>query len=473
MTVNYDQIYPIEDTHKFQIDETKILLDVNSGSVHVIDEVVWDIHEAMLNNGGHLEDAINSLKDRYDSQKLLSARNEILNLIEQETLFTYDEYRDRYIPPEKPVLKSLCLNVSHDCNLRCKYCFASSGDFGGQRLLMPEETGKRAIDFLMEHSGSRKHCEIDFFGGEPLMNIHVVKSLVAYGRKQAEERGKALKFTITTNGVGLNKEIKDYLARENISVVLSLDGRREIHDRVRKFPSGRGSYDVVNTNIKALLKLRNNDNYYIRGTYTGYNKDFYQDAVHMVNEGYKIISLEPVVALEGEDYRLREEDIPQLREEYLKLAQFYQRRKREGRPFTFFHFNLDLNHGPCLPKRLTGCGAGHEYMVVTPEGDLYPCHQFVGREDYKLGNLDSIELNEKLRKHFQNAHIYNKPQCCKCWARFFCSGGCHANAEAENHDIYQPYQLGCKLQKIRLECAIWLQVKEALDEQCPAPTYAI
>lgn len=458
--------FNIKDTHKFEIDGTKILLDVNSGSVHVIDDTIWDIFESMVENGGYLETALSCLEGKYSEEILHEAADEIRDLIDRKMLFPEDKFRESYCLPENPVLKSLCLNVSHDCNLRCTYCFASSGDFGGERLLMSEEVGKKALDFLMENSGSRKHCEVDFFGGEPLMNFQVVKDLVAYGREQGEKFNKKIKFTVTTNGVGLTEEIQEYLNRENICVVLSIDGRKEVHDFVRVFPSGKGSYEVVNSRIKQFLKRRDNDNYYVRGTYTGYNKDFSRDAEHLVKEGYGIISLEPVVAADNEEYCLKEGDLPRLREEYLKLASFYRERKREGKPFTFFHFNLELNHGPCLPKRLTGCGAGHEYMVVTPEGDLYPCHQFVGREHYKLGNLDvPNELNEGLRKHFQNAHIYHKPKCLGCWARFYCSGGCHANAEAFNHDIYQPYELGCELQKMRLECAIWLKVMEAIDSE--------
>lgn len=459
MTVAYN----INDTHKFQIDDIKILLDINSGSVHVIDDITWDIHDAMIKNGGNLEQALASLGNDYDAQALQDAKKDVLELAEQEMLFTSDEYRNQYRVPENPVLKSLCLHVSHDCNLRCMYCFASTGDFGGQRLLMSEEVGKKAIDFLIKNSGDRKHCEIDFFGGEPLMNLPIVKKLVDYAKEQGNKFGKILKLTLTTNAASLNEEVTEYLNQEEISVVLSIDGRPEVNDRARYFPNGKGSYEIINQNIKNFINSRNNDNYYVRGTFTGFNKDFSNDVKHLVEQGYGIVSVEPVVAADGEEYRLREEDLPALQEEYVKLAKYYYDMKQQGNPFTFFHFNLDLNHGPCLPKRLTGCGAGHEYMAVTPEGDLYPCHQFVGREEYKIGSLDVQELNEGLRKKFQQAHIYNKPQCSDCWARFYCSGGCHANAEAFHQDIYKPYELGCELEKTRVECAIWLQVKEALE----------
>jgi uncharacterized protein len=450
--------FNVDDTHKFEIEGTKILLDVNSGSIHVIDELMWDFHDALQKKEGDLGEALQGIEGKYEHSQVMELKEEVLELAESGLIFSEDIYQGKYEPPAKPVLKSLCLNVSHDCNLRCAYCFAGSGHFGGQRLLMPLDIGKKAIDYLMEHSGSRKHCEMDFFGGEPLMNIDVVKELIAYGRKQESKYGKEIRFTLTTNGVALNEEIQEFFNRENISVVLSLDGREEVNDRVRKFPSGKGSYRVINQNIKRFVESREHRNYYVRGTYTGWNKDFFEDALHLVEEGYDIISLEPVVAAEEEDYALTEKDLPALKEEYIKLARYYRKRKAQGRPFNFFHFNLDLHHGPCLPKRLTGCGAGHEYMVVTPEGDFYPCHQFVGRSEYKMGSVNSGVVNREMVKKFQRAHIYNKPHCMKCWARFYCSGGCHANADAFNHDIFQPYQLGCQLQKIRLECAIWLQV---------------
>ncbi|MGI6711351.1 MAG: thioether cross-link-forming SCIFF peptide maturase [Bacillota bacterium] len=463
MTDCAGKIYNLNDIHKFEIEHMKILLDVNSGSVHLIDDIVWDILEAMKNFEGNLGKSLSSLETKYAIDSLHTAQEEITELIEHGMLFSPDPYLGRYVPPAKPVLKSMCFNVAHDCNLRCTYCFASEGDFGGERLLMSEETGKRAIDYLMKNSGRRKHCEIDLFGGEPLMNLDVVKKLVSYGKRQGLKYGKEIKFTITTNAVTLNSDVQDYLNKEDICVVLSIDGRKETNDRVRIFPSGKGSYKIINKNIKEFLERRKNENYYVRGTYTGYNKDFFQDAQHLVEEGYDIISLEPVVAPPDSEYSLTEEDIPFLREQYLELARFYQQRKKEGRPFTFFHFNLDLNNGPCLPKRLTGCGAGHEYLVVTPEGDIYPCHQFVGREKYKLGNLATQEINMDLVREFQNAHVYHKPKCVTCWARFFCSGGCHANADAFSGNIYEPYQLGCELQKMRLECALWLQVMDAVS----------
>lgn len=452
----------VNDTHKFEIDGTKILVDVNSGSIHVIDDMIWFFHDALKKRNGAFEDALLDFKDHYGEAEAIGIREEIEALMEAEQLFSADAYQGKYQPPEKPVLKSLCLNVAHDCNLRCAYCFASTGDFGGGRLLMSVDTGKRAIDYLMNNSGSRKHCEMDFFGGEPLMNTAVIKELVAYGREQEKKFGKKIKFTVTTNGVCLDEKTQEFLNRENLCVVLSLDGRPSVNDRVRKFPSGNGTYEIINPRFKKFIESREKENYYLRGTYTGWNKDFFKDAVHLVEQGYNIVSLEPVVTSEEESYALTEEDLPMLRDEYRKLAHYYLEKKREGNPFTFFHFSLDLNHGPCLPKRLTGCGAGHEYMVVTPEGDFYPCHQFVGRDEYKMGSLDSDQLDTKIAKRFQDAHIYHKPLCMDCWARFYCSGGCHANAEAFNHDILSPYKLGCELQKMRLEFAIWLQIVDLL-----------
>ncbi|MCR6545516.1 thioether cross-link-forming SCIFF peptide maturase [Dehalobacterium formicoaceticum] len=448
----------IMDTHKFEIDGTKILLDVNSGSIHIIDDPVWAFHELLIKRQGDLEQAVEDFKVEAGEVLAQDIKEEFQELIAQGQLFSQDEYRDKYSTNDSSILKSLCLNVSHDCNLRCAYCFAGSGNFGGQRLLMSVETGKKALDYLLKHSGNRKHCEVDFFGGEPLLNIDVVKELIAYGREQGERLGKEIKFTLTTNGVALDEKTQEYLNREGISVVLSLDGRREVNDRVRKFPSGKGSYEIIHDHFKKFVESRNHENYYLRGTFTGWNKDFFQDARHLVEEGYRIISLEPVVTAPEDEYALKETDLPVLKEEYFKLARYYRQRKAAGKPFQFFHFNLDLTHGPCLPKRLSGCGAGYEYLVVTPEGDFYPCHQFVGREEYKMGSLEVEEVDQEIGRRFREAHIYHKPACRECWARFYCSGGCHANADAANHNILEPYQLGCELEKIRLECAIWLQV---------------
>ena len=444
---NFD-VSELTKVHWFPTPDGWLLLDINSGSVMRIDE-----------------DTVKCLDKLHTGEELSAEEQEIAKelaaLKEEQVLFTDDAYLGKYIPPA-PVLKSLCLNICHDCDLRCRYCFASTGSFGGKRTMMNFETGAAALDYLLTHSGIRKFLEVDFFGGEPLLNIDVVQKLVAYGREREKEFGKTLRFTFTTNCVGLTPEIAAWAEENAVSVVLSHDGRKEVHDRQRVFPDGSGSYEQVTENIKMFLAQNTRNNAIVRGTYTGYNKDFSEDIKHWLDMGFPRLSMEPAVELYG-PRKLHEEDLPQLKEEYWKLAELFEARREEGKPFDFFHFKLNLKQGPCLPKRLTGCGAGYEYMVVTPEGEFYPCHQFVGREKYKLGTVaegvwpESKELVDK----FRNAHVYNKESCMNCWARFFCSGGCHANADLFHHDIMQPYELGCKISRIRLECAIWLAVKEA------------
>ena len=350
------------------------------------------------------------------------------------------------------------------CNLRCGYCFAGSGNFGGDRSVMSAEVGRQAIDFLIAHSGARINSEIDFFGGEPLLNFSVVKEIVAYGKQQAALQGKKFKFTLTTNAVLLDESVIAYLNENNISVVLSLDGRPQVHDRMRPDCGGGGSYAQVRPRISRLVESRNNEGYYVRGTYTKLNPDFDADVLHMADLGYRQLSVEPVVG-NGEDYAFTAEDLPALYAAYDRLTEAYLSRKREGRPFNFFHFNVDINHGPCVAKRLSGCGAGHEYFAVTPAGDLYPCHQFVGREEFKMGDVWQGMVKKDLSLKFRRNHIFNKEECSGCWARYYCSGGCHANAQAFHNDITKPYQLGCELQKYRLECALYIQVKQALDRE--------
>lgn len=445
--------------HNFSIDENNLVIDVNSGAVHVVDEVTQDVLE--LYDKFSAEEIFKALADKYDRAELTDVLSEIKELIKEGLLFSEDGQYENYQLSTKPIVKALCLHVAHDCNLRCRYCFASTGHFGGQRTLMTAETGKRAIDFMIAQSGNRKHCEIDFFGGEPLMNFDVVKEIVAYGKDKALLYGKIFKFTLTTNGVLLKDEVIDFLNQENISVVLSLDGRPEINDFMRPFPNGKGCYDVILPKFRRLAESRDNENYYIRGTYTHNNLDFAADVEHIADLGFAHISVEPVVAPDSADYAFRPEDIPILKEEYNKLTSKYLERYNEGEAYNFFHFNLDLEGGPCLPKRLSGCGAGHEYLAVDPEGNLYPCHQFVGREEYKLGHVvTGISKVDQIKK-FQEAHIYNKEKCQKCWAKFYCSGGCHANAEAANGNLLEPYEIGCELTKKRLECAIYIQAKKA------------
>lgn len=444
--------------HKFVIDNNYMVVDVNSGAVHVVDGITWDVLD--LFNKLSAEEIIEVLTDRYSKEEAIEVLTEISELVKEGLLFSEDKQQNEFVLPEKPIVKSLCLHVAHDCNLRCTYCFASTGHFGGQRTLMSAETGKQAIDFLIEQSGPRKHCEIDFFGGEPLLNWNVVKELVSYGKKQAAFRDKLIKFTLTTNGVLLKDDIIEFLNKENISVVLSLDGRPEINDRMRPFPNGKGCYEFILPKFKTFAESRDNENYYIRGTYTRYNLDFAADVEHLANLGFKHISVEPVVAPPTEVYAFRNDDIPVLKAQYETLANKYIERETNGTPYNFFHFNLDLEGGPCLPKRLSGCGAGHEYLAVDPEGNLYPCHQFVGREEFKLGDVKVGLTAPGIMKQFQAAHIYNKEKCLTCWAKFYCSGGCHANAEAANGTLLEPYEIGCELAKKRLECAIYVKAKQ-------------
>ena len=444
--------------HKFEFDGSRVVLDVHSGVVHVVDELVWTLLDDCRQMSG--ESIVQKHSNKYSTIEILEALAEIKDLEAKGLLFCADPCRELYKPSREFEVKSLCLHLAHSCNLRCRYCFAGQGLFGGSDELMPADTGRRALDFLIARSGGRRHLEVDFFGGEPLMNFAVLQELVAYGRQRGCEAGKEFKFTLTTNALLLDEIVAQYLNEENISVVLSLDGRREVHDAMRPKPGGAGSYDVVLARIKDFVNSRDGVNYIIRGTYTRHNTDFCADVLHLADMGFEHLSIEPVVAPADAWYSIREKDLPLLIAQYELLTRELLRRRRAGNPFSFFHFNIDLNGGPCLPKRLTGCGAGHEYMAVAPNGDIYPCHQFVGREDYLLGNVSGENLNDSLISVFRSAHVYNKETCTGCWARFFCSGGCHANAEMANGSILEPYSIGCVLARKRLECAIYLKTME-------------
>ncbi len=445
--------------HKFQKNGLRIMLDVPSGAVHVIDEITWDVMDCY--DGENAQHVPALLADKYARAEVASVLAELAELRAQGMLFS-EEARPGEIFETPAVVKSLCLHIAHDCNLRCGYCFAGSGNFGGDRSVMSAAVGRQAIDFLIAHSGARKNSEIDFFGGEPLLNFAVVKEIVAYGNQQAALQGKKFKFTLTTNALLLDESVIAYLNENNISVVLSLDGRPQVHDRMRPDCGGGGSYARVQPRISRLVESRHNEGYYVRGTYTKLNPDFDADVLHMADLGYRQLSVEPVVG-KGEDYAFGDEDLPALYAAYDRLTAAYLTRKSEGRPFNFFHFNLDINHGPCVAKRLSGCGAGHEYFAVTPAGDLYPCHQFVGREEFKMGDVWQGLVQKELSRKFRRTHIFNKEECPTCWARYYCSGGCHANAQAFHNDLTKPYKLGCELQKYRLECAIYIQVKQAVD----------
>ena len=446
--------------HRFEFLGNYIVLDVNSGAVHVVDQLVYDLLAVF--NGNNAAEAEKTFANKYTQVEIAEGLAEIQELIAEELLFTPLSPDVKDVFTEQPIVKSLCLHIAHDCNLRCRYCFASMGDFGGNRSLMSKEVGEKAVDFAIAGSQNRTNLDIDFFGGEPLVNPLVVKHLIKYVRQREETSGKKIKLTLTTNGLLLDDAMADFLNEHNVLLVLSLDGRPEVHDRMRPTAGGKGSYQQTAQAFKKIIDSRNGKNYYLRGTYTKENLDFAADVEHMATIG-KELSMEPVVEKEA-DYKIDEEDLPTIFQEYEKLAKYYLQEHLAGRPFNFFHFNLALDGGPCLPKRLSGCGAGHEYFAITPEGDIYPCHQFVGRDEYKLGTLDSGLEKLHISQEFRRAHVLNKPTCLDCWARFHCSGGCHANADLMNGDIYQPYEIGCKLQRKRLECAIGVQTVLALQE---------
>jgi len=443
--------------HKFKFDGTKIILDVHSGAVHLVDNLVWDLLEDYRQITD--EELVRKCGQKYDRTSVLEAVGEIKTLEGSGLLFSPDPYQDAYCPPAKVEVKSLCLHLAHACNLRCRYCFAGQGQFGGAADLMPLETGRRAIDFLIHRSGGRKHLEVDFFGGEPLLNFNVLKDLVEYGHKQGNLAGKAFTFTLTTNALFLDQEVTRYLNDQDINVVLSLDGRREVHDAMRVTAMGAGTYDLVLARVRDFVNSRGGSNYIIRGTFTRHNLDFCSDVLHLANLGFEHLSVEPVVALEEADYAIRADDLPLVYHEYERLTRELLRRVQTRQQVNFFHFNIDLDGGPCLPKRLSGCGAGHEYMAVAPNGDLYPCHQFVGRERYLIGNVAGEDFNAGIADTFRRAHVYNKEKCAGCWAKFYCSGGCHANADLFNGSIFKPYQLGCAITQKRLECAIYFKAK--------------
>ena len=449
--------------HQYKNNGYDIVLDVNSGAIHVVDDVTYDV--IALYEGHTREESVNSLRERYPETEVEEALDEVQMLVDNEELFTKDTYENYIMDFKKrpTVVKALCLHIAHDCNLACQYCFAEEGEYHGRRALMSFEVGKKALDFLIANSGNRRNLEVDFFGGEPLMNWQVVKDLVAYGREQEKLHDKKFRFTLTTNGVLLNDEVMEFCNREMGNVVLSIDGRKEVHDKMRPFRKGAGSYDLIVPKFQQFAESRHQDKYYVRGTFTHYNLDFSEDVLHLADLGFKQISVEPVVAEPKEPYAIREEDLPKLFEEYDKLAVEMIRRHKSGEDFNFFHFMIDLEGGPCVAKRLSGCGSGTEYLAVTPWGDFYPCHQFVGNEKFLLGNVDEGILNTDIRDEFKCCNVYAKEKCRKCFARFYCSGGCAANAYNFSGDICGAYDIGCELQKKRIECAI--MIKAAEEEQ--------
>lgn len=444
--------------HQYKNNGYNIVLDVNSCMVHIVDELVYDMIAMYEENDK--ETIIKEMKQKYGQEEsvILEALDEIEQLKKDGALFSediYEEYIDGF-KSRDTVVKALCLHIAHDCNLACRYCFAEEGEYQGKRALMSYEVGRQALDFLIANSGNRRNLEVDFFGGEPLLNFQVVKDLVRYGREQEKKHNKNFRFTLTTNGVLLNDDIIEFLNKEMANVVLSIDGRKEVHDYMRPFRGGQGSYDRILPWFKKVAESRNQANYYVRGTFTHNNLDFSNDVLHLADQGFRQISVEPVVS-KDEPYTITEEDLPRVFEEYDKLAKEMLKRKKEGREFTFFHFMIDLSGGPCVAKRLSGCGSGTEYLAVTPWGDLYPCHQFVGEEEFKMGNVFEGIQNTKLREEFKGCNVYSKKKCKECFARFYCSGGCAANSYKFHGNIHDAYDIGCELQRKRVECAIMLK----------------
>lgn len=439
-----------------------MVLDVESGSVHVVDDLSYDI--IGLYSTHTLEEMKKELSG-YEAGEIEEVYGEIKSLESEGALFTEDEYED-YITEFKgrpTVVKALCLHIAHDCNLACRYCFAEEGEYHGDRSMMSFEVGKQALDFLVANSGSRRNLEVDFFGGEPLMNFEVVKQLVAYGRSLEEKYNKKFRFTLTTNGVLLDDEVMEFANREMANVVLSIDGRKEVHDTMRPTRNGKGSYDLIIDKFKKFAKMREGKSYYVRGTFTHDNLDFSKDVLHLADEGFDQISVEPVVGPEEERYTIKEADLPKIMEEYDLLAKEIIRREKEGKGFTFFHFMIDLTGGPCVAKRLSGCGSGTEYLAVTPWGDLYPCHQFVGEDDFAVGNVFDGVTRQDIVSEFKKTSVYSKEDCRECFARFYCSGGCSANSHKLNGTINGTYDVGCRLERKRVECA--LMIKAALADQ--------
>ena len=455
--------------HQYKLGGCNIVLDVCSGAVHVVDDAAYEIIGMFEEHSR--EEILDTLQGRFPEvtrEELGECYDQVVSLKEAGKLFTSDTFAPMADTLKKKtggVVKALCLHIAHTCNLNCSYCFASQGKYHGERAIMSFEVGKRALDFLVEHSGTRRNLEVDFFGGEPLMNFQVVKDLVAYARSIEKEKGKNFRFTLTTNGVLVDDDVIDFANRECSNVVLSLDGRKEIHDRFRVDYAGKGSWEKIVPKFQKFVEARGGKNYYMRGTFTHANPDFLKDIQQMLDLGFTELSMEPVVCAAGDPSALTEEDLPIVMEQYEKLAELMLQRDKEGKPFTFYHYMIDLTGGPCIYKRISGCGSGTEYMAVTPWGDLYPCHQFVGEERFKLGNIWDGVTNTEIQEEFRKCNVYAHAECRDCWARLYCSGGCAANAYHSTGSVTGVYEYGCKLFRKRMECAIMVAVARALREQ--------
>ncbi len=452
--------------HKYKLAGYNVLLDTNSGGVHIVDDLTYDLLD---NVQPPFEDTcpqkiVDKLGKIYNTDEINECYDEIVSLYNDKILFSEDDYEKFALTSVASPIKAMCLHVSHDCNLRCMYCFASTGDYKEGRMLMSLETGKKALDFLIEKSGDRKFLEVDFFGGEPTLNFDVVKQLVEYGRSREAEANKKFRFTITTNGILLTDDMIEFINKEMNNVVLSIDGRKEVNDRVRVRVDGSGSYDRILPNFKKVVESRGKDkDWYVRGTYTKYNLDFSNDVMHLFEQGFDQISVEPVMADPSMPYAITQADLPRIFDEYEELMKKITEVRNSGKFINFFHFMLDLDQGPCAIKRLRGCGCGNEYVAIAPNGDIYPCHQFVGNEEYKMGSLNDGSFNDDMKAEFAAAHVYSKPECKKCWAKFYCSGGCNANNYIYAGDIHNAYKLSCEIQKKRLECAILMKAITMLD----------
>ena len=452
--------------HKYFLNGYYIVLDVNSGAVHVVDKLFYDMLDQVEPEllAECPQSVIDAFAKDYSEDAIRETYGEMVALKENGQLFTEDDYAQFANMMVSSPIKALCLNIAHDCNLRCEYCFAGKGDYCQGRMLMTEEVGKAAIDYLLHYSQGRHNLEVDFFGGEPTINFDVVKKVVEYARSKEKEFDKKFRFTITTNGLILNDDMMDFINREMYNVVCSVDGRKEVNDRVRARVDGSGCYDAIIPHFQELIRRReasgNDENwqYYVRGTFTKYNKDFGNDVMHMFDLGFDQISFEPVVADAKQPYALTYEDLPDVFAEYERLSKLIiENKKSAGKHFNFYHFMIDLDQGPCAIKRLRGCGCGNEYVAITPDGDVYPCHQFVGHEEWKMGNVFDLSINKEMKDNFARATVYHKPKCQECWAKFYCSGGCNANNWQYMGDVLDSFDLACEMEKKRLECAIMIQ----------------